>query len=74
MEEKLATVEPLVNGRLAFELPPGAEPLRVRELKTPAFPTDSVIDAMVTVAPAGTPLAATVIVPPLAKFEPAERL
>ena len=67
-------MDPLVSGRLASELPPGAEPLRVRKLKTPAFATDNVNDAMVTVAPEGTPLAVTVIVPPLVKFEPAVRL
>lgn len=67
-------MELLVNGRLASELPPGAEPFRVSELNTPAFPTDNVTEVMLTVAPEGTPLAVTVIVPPLEKLEPAVRL
>ena len=74
MEEKLAVLEPLVRGRLKVSVPLGDEPLRLKELNTVAFPIESVTVVMLTVAPEGTPLAVTVIVPPLEKLEPALKL
>src|SRR5271163_2043433 len=74
IEEKVASLEPLVNGTSKSELPLGAEPFIVRESNNPASPTDKVSPVILTFCPDATLVAVTVIVPPLEKSDPAVRV